>query len=233
MENFVLNLERDDAETVSASAVFGELGDGDRAATATDAVVQTQLGRVQAGREALPLRLEGGQTLAGGGTIGNQARHLGLDLGPRLGQRRIHLREPLFGFPDLVDERIRFLLFGLERTLHHLHLRADRRLLAEVADRGGALVESFLSRALVVHALDEAALFDLHVLETRTSPFGLALEDERWLLDLLKERIEIADQLLRGSDFEVEVLKFLQGRAALLRHVLGSLKLCDPAACGR
>ncbi|SVE36134.1 uncharacterized protein METZ01_LOCUS488988, partial [marine metagenome] len=26
VENFVLNLERDDAETVSASAVFGELG---------------------------------------------------------------------------------------------------------------------------------------------------------------------------------------------------------------
>src|SRR5690606_33364852 len=137
--------------------------------------------------------------------------------------RGFELAEPLVRLPDLVQEGVRLLLVVLERALHHLELGADGGFLAQVAHRPQPLLQLLEAVALLRDRELESPFLQLHLLPALAGGAQLALEDQHRFLDLLELRIEVLDALPRLLYADVQLLEFLEGGSALLRHGLGSL----------
>ena len=130
MENLVLYLEGHDSKAVSASTILREVGDSDRPATATDTVIEAELGHVHGADEALPLRLEGLEPLLGLCSLRDQLSQLGLYDEALFHQCLVDTLEAFLRLTDLIDQRIGLLFVRLQCPLDHFELGADGSFLA-------------------------------------------------------------------------------------------------------
>ena len=201
---------------MTAGPVLGELGHRDAATSGSDRIVDPELTGLHATDEAHPLAPEGLELPLRLGALGEQLVLLRLNHLAGLRKRHLGLGQPFLDLAELVHQGQGLLLVVLERPLHHLQLRADSRLIAEVAYRQESFIEALLAFP---------PLFGGELQPPRPASAYLVFENQGRFLDLREERLEGANVLPGLLNLQVQLLEFLEGGSALLRHRLASFGL--------